>query len=75
MGKIKINEEFCKGCGLCIDTCPLKLIRTSNRVSKKGYHAAEFFDPENKCSGCTFCALICPDAAITIYRERRVERK
>jgi 2-oxoglutarate ferredoxin oxidoreductase subunit delta len=71
MGKIEVNEEFCKGCGLCVNACPQKLIRVSNRVSKKGYHPAEFVGSLNKCSGCTLCALVCPDVAITVYREKK----
>jgi 2-oxoglutarate ferredoxin oxidoreductase subunit delta len=71
MGKIEINEEFCKGCALCVNFCPQKLIRIGDHVSKKGYHPAEFCDPQGKCSGCTLCALICPDAAITVYREKK----
>lgn len=71
MGRIEIDEEYCKGCTLCANFCPLKLIRTANHVSKKGYHPAEFHDPQGKCSGCTLCALICPDAAITVHREKK----
>jgi 2-oxoglutarate ferredoxin oxidoreductase subunit delta len=72
MGKIEISEEFCKGCALCVNFCPQKLIRIANHVSKKGYHPAEFFGAQGKCSGCTLCALICPDAAITVYREKKM---
>jgi Fe-S-cluster-containing hydrogenase component 2 len=25
-------------------------------------------DPEGACTGCAICAVICPDAAITVYR-------
>lgn len=71
MGKIEANEEFCKGCALCVNVCPQKLIRIAKHVSKNGYHPAEFYDPEGKCSGCTLCAIICPDAAITVYRESK----
>jgi len=71
MGKIEVTEEFCKGCGLCVNACPQKLIRVSNRVSKKGYHPAEFADLQSVCSGCTLCALVCPDVAITVYREKK----
>jgi len=71
MGKIVVNEEFCKGCSLCISVCPQKLIRTASHVSKKGYHPAQFEDPEGKCSGCAVCALMCPDVAITVYREKK----
>ena len=72
MAKIFINEEYCKGCTLCISFCPQKIIRTSHSVSKKGYHPAEFSDPEGKCTGCTLCAMMCPDAAVTVYREKKM---
>jgi 2-oxoglutarate ferredoxin oxidoreductase subunit delta len=68
--QIKINEEYCKGCTLCINACPQHLIRTSKQVSKTSYHAAEFFDPDCKCTGCALCAIVCPDAAITVCRKR-----
>jgi len=32
-----------------------------------GYHPAECFDP-SKCTGCTFCAIVCPDVAIEVYK-------
>jgi len=25
-------------------------------------------DPEAECTGCAICAVICPDAAITVFR-------
>jgi 2-oxoglutarate ferredoxin oxidoreductase subunit delta len=71
MGKIRVDEEYCKGCGLCINFCPQKLIRTANHISKSGYHAAELCDPANKCTGCAVCAMVCPDVAITVYRENK----
>jgi 2-oxoglutarate ferredoxin oxidoreductase subunit delta len=71
MGKIVIDEEYCKGCALCIGFCPQKVIRTANSVSKKGYRPAEFVDPSGKCTGCTLCALMCPDAAITVYKDKK----
>jgi 2-oxoglutarate ferredoxin oxidoreductase subunit delta len=72
MAKITIDEEYCKGCTLCISFCPQKIIRTAGSISKKGYHPAELFDPEGKCTGCTLCAIMCPDAAITVYRDKKV---
>jgi 2-oxoglutarate ferredoxin oxidoreductase subunit delta len=71
MGKIVIDEEYCKGCGLCISFCPRKAIRVSNSVSKNGYHPAEFLDPGGECTGCALCALMCPDAAITVSRAKK----
>ena len=36
-------------------------------INKQGYHFAVLV--EDTCTGCTNCALVCPDAVITVYRE------
>jgi len=74
MGKIIIDEGMCKGCALCINACPLNLIRISSKISSKGYYPAEVNDLEEKCTACTLCAITCPDVAITVYRERKENR-
>jgi len=72
MGKIAVNEEYCKGCALCLSFCPQKTIRIAHSVSKKGYYPAEFSDPDGKCTGCALCAMMCPEAAITVYRAKKL---
>lgn len=68
MAFAKIDEEICKGCALCVNSCPKKIIRISDEtINSKGYYVAEVFDKE-KCTGCTSCALVCPDVAITVER-------
>ena len=53
MPKITVNEDICKGCGLCTANCPKKIVRLAkDRLNKKGYHPAECFEPE-ACIGCT----------------------
>ena len=42
------------------------------RLTSKGYHPA-FLIAEG-CTGCAICAVICPDAAITVYREAPARR-
>ena len=69
MAEIIINEEFCKGCKLCIEACPLHLIVEAERLNAAGYHPVEFRDDEGKCTGCALCAMMCPDSAIEVYRE------
>jgi len=67
-GKVVFNESYCKGCGLCVKACPLKIIEMDkNRINSKGYHPAHIIEPE-KCTGCASCAIICPDVVITVYR-------
>jgi 2-oxoglutarate ferredoxin oxidoreductase subunit delta len=67
-GRIVVNEELCKGCGLCLTVCPYNLIRLADHYNSKGYRPATLVDLEGQCTGCTLCAMMCPDAVITVFR-------
>ncbi len=70
-GVVIINEDRCKGCGLCVNVCPVEILQLAEeRFNVKGYHPVEVTDPE-KCTGCAMCATICPDVVFTVYRRRR----
>ncbi len=68
VNKVTIEKNRCKGCGLCVNTCPKKVLAMSKEINDKGYF---FSFPENQaaCIGCRFCAFMCPDVAITIEQE------
>jgi 2-oxoglutarate ferredoxin oxidoreductase subunit delta len=67
-GWIEVNDQYCKGCELCIAACPPQVMSLDKeRLTPKGYHPAQIF--KDGCTGCAICALVCPDAAITVYRE------
>ena len=68
MAKITIDETVCKGCGMCVNACPKRLlVLAKDRINSKGYHPASMTD-QAQCTGCTSCALMCPDCAITVER-------
>ena len=68
MASITIDEKVCKGCGLCANACPKKVISLSeHRMNANGYLVAEAVNPGN-CIGCAFCAIMCPDLAITVEK-------
>ncbi len=68
MPRVSVDEGFCKGCGNCVDACPVSIMELAmDRITPKGYHPAQCVDQE-KCIGCCSCALMCPDVAITVER-------
>lgn len=67
---IKIDEELCKGCAICITFCPKKVFDTSNQINNRGYYLP-IIVRINDCTYCKFCELLCPEFAIII--EKRVK--
>lgn len=68
MSKWQVNEKLCKGCGICVSRCPMKILGFAEHITPKGVHPAMMKD-EDKCTSCAICARSCPDVAITIYKE------
>ena len=66
-GKVEINVEECKGCGLCIESCPVKCLELAQELSHYGVHPAQYAGQD--CTGCGICFYWCPEpGAITVYR-------
>ena len=67
MPKIIVDENRCKGCGLCKEACPKGCIEMSTVFGAGGYYPATLAG-EGCCVGCGSCALVCPDLAIEVWR-------
>jgi len=66
---IKVDEDLCKGCNICILFCSQNVYKQSEKLDKKGIHLPEPVN-EVKCIQCNLCAIICPDQAITVNENK-----
>ncbi|MEZ0536905.1 indolepyruvate ferredoxin oxidoreductase subunit alpha [Caldicellulosiruptoraceae bacterium PP1] len=63
---LKINEDKCKGCGLCIEFCPSKVLNLNkDKINKKGYNPVKMETPD-KCRLCGICYKVCPDVVFEV---------
>ena len=64
--EVVINEQNCKGCSICVLTCPRGCIQMiGDKLNAQGYRPPTFVYPE-RCNTCGFCARLCPDSAIEV---------
>ncbi|MFX0142025.1 MAG: DUF362 domain-containing protein, partial [Candidatus Hodarchaeota archaeon] len=57
-----VDQDSCKGCGLCSKRCPFNAIIIENEKAS--------VDIE-KCFGCGVCGVTCPNGAIRLHRKER----
>ncbi len=51
---MKVNPEKCKGCGFCVEVCPLELVSLQEKVASIS----------TGCVQCQACVKVCPAGAI-----------
>lgn len=66
-GKVVIDAERCKSCGLCIAVCPKHSIEISTESNQSGYFPAKAKNID--CTACGRCAIVCPEGIIEISKE------
>jgi NAD-dependent dihydropyrimidine dehydrogenase PreA subunit len=60
----QIDTDLCTGCGICVNSCPMDVIRM-DEANKK----ALIMYPED-CMLCIFCERDCPQGAIYVSPEK-----
>ena len=65
-GTVVIDVDACKGCDLCIDACPPRvLVMTTTEVNARGYRYPRLLPG---CTGCRACSQICPDFVFQVWK-------
>ncbi|SNR88400.1 2-oxoglutarate ferredoxin oxidoreductase subunit delta [Anaerovirgula multivorans] len=54
--ELKTVKEWCKGCNICVEFCPVKILE----LKDDKIHITD----KEKCIKCGLCELRCPDYAI-----------
>ena len=67
-GRLEFYTPACKSCMYCVVNCPKKVLGITELTNEKGYQYVQALHPEN-CIGCGICAIMCPDAVISVYKE------
>jgi 2-oxoglutarate ferredoxin oxidoreductase subunit delta len=69
-GKATVFLGLCKGCGLCIQKCPVKAISFS--AKDLGVYSTPSVEIDlNKCIFCGICETICPDCALKVSKKSK----
>ena len=65
-GWVRIHEEECKGCGMCIVVCPAHCLVVVGELNHQGYHPVRYTGEGCRADG--LCFYACPEpGAITVY--------
>ncbi|MEW6624993.1 MAG: 4Fe-4S dicluster domain-containing protein [Bacillota bacterium] len=66
-GRFHLFPGLCKGCGLCIEKCPVDTIGWAKELGVFGTPTVEPGHGKD-CTACKMCQMVCPDCAIYIER-------
>jgi 2-oxoglutarate ferredoxin oxidoreductase subunit delta len=70
---IEVKEDWCKGCDICIDRCPVDALEQSDKLNRRGVRPPKLKE-KNECNFCRLCELICPDLAITVFPDKEEKK-
>ncbi len=70
---IEVKEDWCKGCNICIDRCPVDALEESDKLNRRGVRPPKLKE-KNECNFCRLCELICPDLAITVFPDKEEKK-
>ena len=75
MNYVKITADQCKGCRVCVVTCPNHCLAIGSDFNSLGFENAVFIG-EDRCVACGLCFYVCPEpGAITVFKNEQPQEK
>ena len=65
--RVEIYKDWCKKCGICVEFCPFGVLD----LDSEGY---PFVKAPEKCKGCDWCDIRCPDFAIIVSEDEKNQK-
>lgn len=65
-GTVVIDTAACKGCELCIDACPPRVLTMTSTARNDAGHL--YPELHAGCIACGLCAQVCPDFVFQVWR-------
>ena len=69
-GDVIIAHHLCKGCRLCVVSCPARVLEQGTALNRQGYYAAVY--KGSGCTGCGICFYVCPEPGAITVRVRKL---
>ena len=68
--RVRIDVDQCKGCRVCVESCPRHCLVIGAKLNALGYQYARF--TQRGCTACGACFYVCPEpGAVTVFRDGR----
>jgi electron transport complex protein RnfB len=71
--EVRNDHETCKGCGLCVDRCPMDAQTLEEWPEANNKRGQVSVSTPEKCIGCGVCVYTCPVEALTLERREITE--
>ncbi len=72
-GDVQIASHLCKGCCLCVVSCPPHVLSQSRFLNRQGYYAVAYSG--SGCTGCGICFYVCPEPGAITVRLRKGDKE
>ncbi|MFX0134419.1 MAG: 4Fe-4S dicluster domain-containing protein [Candidatus Hodarchaeota archaeon] len=66
---LMLQFDRCKGCNLCIEVCPRKILKMGDQLNKRTQYPPVLINDDAKCTFCQECEINCPDYSIYVVED------